>query len=120
VLLQPKGAASLLLSPEPGSEVHKTKPGSGQRVVELTDVFQDVFQTHREDLHGEEFQQEKESCEHPKIQDWAEHATCASPAKAERSEIVQTATARVTDRHPVINTAWCPPARCSDGSCTTV
>ena len=39
VLLQPKGAASLLLSPKPGSEVHKTKPGSVQRVVELTDVF---------------------------------------------------------------------------------
>ncbi len=39
VLVQPKGAASLLLSPKPGSEAHKTEPGSGQRVVELTDVF---------------------------------------------------------------------------------
>ncbi len=39
VLVQPKGAASLLLSPKPGSEVHKTEPGSGQRVVKLTDVF---------------------------------------------------------------------------------
>lgn len=39
VLVQPKGAASLLLSPKSGSDTHKTKPGSGQRVVELTDVF---------------------------------------------------------------------------------
>ena len=39
VLVQYKGAASLLLSPKPGSEVLKTEPGSGQRVVELTDIF---------------------------------------------------------------------------------